>query len=348
MPGPESRIGRGPAGDPPGLVDQGAVPSPPDATSAGTRPHIPPSMPPTVPARLACALAGALALATIAGAQAPSSARPAKAPRVARAAFRAPEGSNVVTVLAREYAFELPDSIPAGLTTFRLRDLGREQHHIFLAALPDGKSPRDLVAAIEAGGPAPAWGRAPWMHMVGGPNTPVPGGESNATLTLAPGRYVVFCVIPAPDGALHVMKGMHRTLTVTPSARRAPRPAHDVAITLTDYDFVFSRAITPGTRTLRITNAATQPHEMFLMRLPPGRTVADLVAWVAKPHGPPPVVPAGGITDIPPGGVAFVRADFTAGEYALICFSPDERDGRPHFAHGMTRQFRVRAAGDAP
>jgi hypothetical protein len=81
---------------------------------------------------------------------------------------------------------------------------------------------------------------------------------------------------------------------------------------------------------------------MFMMRLPAGKTVADLVAWIATPQGPPPVVPAGGITDLPPGGVAYVRATFTAGEYALICFSPDEKDGRPHFAHGMTRQFTVR------
>ena len=248
-----------------------------------------------------------------------------------------------MTVVAREYAFELPDSIPAGLTTFRLRDAGQQQHHVFLVTLPDGKSARDVVAAIAAGGPSPAWGRAPWMRMVGGPNTPMPGGESNATLTLAPGRYVMFCVIPAPDGVLHVMKGMYRALTVTPSAHRAPRPAHDVAITLTDYAFVFSRPITPGTRTLRLTNAATQPHEMFLMRLPAGRTVADLVAWVAKPAGPPPITPVGGITDIPPGGVAYIRVDFSAGEYALICFSPDERDAKPHFAHGMTKQFTVRS-----
>ena len=259
------------------------------------------------------------------------------------AGFQPPAGANVVTVIAREYAFELPDSIPAGLTTFRLRDVGRELHHIFLVAVPEGKTPRDLVTAIAAGGPSPAWGRAPWMRMVGGPNTPVPGGESNATLTLTPGRYMLFCVIPAADGMLHVMKGMQKTITVTKSARQAPRPSHDVAITLTDYDFVFSRAITPGIRTLRITNTATQPHEMVLMRLPPGRTVADLVAWVAKPGGPPPVVPLGGITDIGPGEVAFVRVDFSVGEYALICFSPDEKDGKPHFAHGMTKQFHVGA-----
>ena len=270
-----------------------------------------------------------------AGAQSP--------PRVAsRGDFLAPVGSNVVTVVAREYAFQMPDTVPAGLTTFRLRDLGREQHHVFMVTLPPGKTPRDLLSAIEAGGPPPAWGRARWMHMIGGPNTPVPGGESNATLTLAPGRYVVFCVVPAPDGTPHVMKGMFHTLVVAPSARRSPPPAHDVAITLSEYRFRFSRPVTAGVHTIRIANDGAQPHEMFMMRLPPGRSVGDMIAWVGKPQGPPPIIPAGGITDIPPGGVAYMRGTFEPGEYALICFSPDDKDAKPHFAHGMTHQFSVK------
>ena len=63
-----------------------------------------------------------------------------------------------------EYAFELPDSIPSGLTTFRLKDVGNEQHHVFLVSLPADRSPADLVAAIKAGGPPPAWGRAVDAH----------------------------------------------------------------------------------------------------------------------------------------------------------------------------------------
>ena len=81
--------------------------------------------------------------------------------------------------------------------------------------------------------------------MVGGPNTPVSGGESNATLALTPGRFMLFCDFPAAVGLLHVMKGVQKTITVTKSTRQAPRPSHDVATTLTDHDFVFSRAITP-------------------------------------------------------------------------------------------------------
>ena len=28
-------------------------------------------------------------------------------------------------------------------------------------------------------------------------------------------------------------------------------------------------------------------------------------------------------------------------DYVLLCFVPDESDGRPHLAHGMLSEFRV-------
>jgi len=34
-------------------------------------------------------------------------------------------------------------------------------------------------------------------------------------------------------------------------------------------------------------------------------------------------------------------ADFAPGNYALVCFIPDSKDGKPHYAHGMTKQFNV-------
>jgi hypothetical protein len=39
---------------------------------------------------------------------------------------------------------------------------------------------------------------------------------------------------------------------------------------------------------------------------------------------------------------AFFSVDFTPGEYALLCFSPDEKDGLSHESHGMIRQITVR------
>jgi hypothetical protein len=37
----------------------------------------------------------------------------------------------------------------------------------------------------------------------------------------------------------------------------------------------------------------------------------------------------------------YFTADLTPGEYLLICFLPDAKDGKPHFVHGMMQQIKV-------
>jgi hypothetical protein len=41
------------------------------------------------------------------------------------------------------------------------------------------------------------------------------------------------------------------------------------------------------------------------------------------------------------GAAAYVTIDFTPGDYALVCFLPDAKDGKPHFTHGMVKQIHV-------
>lgn len=119
-------------------------------------------------------------------------------------------GANQVVVTAHEYGFDMPASIPSGLTTLLLHDEGKELHHLMLVRLDDGKGIADFMRAFaHPEGPPPSW-----VHMVGGPNTPAPGGTSNATLVLQPGNYVAFCTIPAPDGKPHIMHGMRMEFDV--------------------------------------------------------------------------------------------------------------------------------------
>ncbi|HET8551881.1 MAG TPA: hypothetical protein VFM97_05340 [Gammaproteobacteria bacterium] len=251
--------------------------------------------------------------------------------------FVAPPGSHVVTVVAREYAFTMPASIPAGLTTFVLKDEGRQEHHMEVMKLDEGKTLADVMAAFAHPGPPPTW-----MHPIGGPNTPGPGGVSNATLVLQPGHYVAFCVIPAPDGKPHVMHGMITPFTVTPSKDApAPLPKADMTITLRDYAFKLSRPLTEGHHVIKVINAGHQPHEMTMIRYPSNLGNRDLEAWVEQPNGPMPGHGAGGITDILPGTSVVIQVDIKAGKYGLICFTPGP-DGKPHFMDGMQREFVVR------
>ncbi len=259
----------------------------------------------------------------------------------APAGFSAPTGSNVVTVTARDFAFDVPETIPAGLTTFRLVNKGPDLHHVVLIKLADGKTMGDLFAAMKGDGPFPSWATS-----VGGPNTPVPGGESNATFELAAGNYAMICVIPAPDGQPHVMKGMAKAIKVVAPAARpatsAKAPTFYVTMTLSDYAFDFDHPMRAGKQRLRVLNTGNQGHEFVLVKLAPGKTPMDVVQWIEKHDGPPPGAPMGGITDLVRGTATYVDLDLEPGEYGLLCFLPDAKDGKPHFVHGMHKQFTVK------
>src|SRR2546426_7841409 len=94
-------------------------------------------------------------------------------------------GPSVVTITTTDYAFGVPDTIPAGLTTFRLVNQGKELHHASLVRLRDGKSVADFQAAVVAAMkhhmPPPAW-----MGFAGGPNTVTPGDTATTRQMLDP------------------------------------------------------------------------------------------------------------------------------------------------------------------
>jgi len=255
-----------------------------------------------------------------------------------RAKATAEDEPRVVTVIARDFAFEAPDAVPAGLVTINLQNRGQALHHVALMKLDEGKTLHDVFDAMRAGGPPPAW-----AHDVGGPNAPDPGSNANATLFLAPGNYALLCFVDIPDHVPHVMKGMARMLTVTPAAvpAAAATPAGDITMRLNDYSFGLSTPVTAGRHTIRVENGAHQSHEVELIRLAPGKTTQDLMSWMQTMAGPPPASAIGGISGMAPGNVQAFSHDFAPGTYVLICFIPDAGDGKPHFMHGMIQTITV-------
>jgi hypothetical protein len=112
-------------------------------------------------------------------------------------------------------------------------------------------------------------------------------------------------------------------------------------VTLSDYAFTVSGKLTPGKHTIKIVNSGPQEHEIEVARLNPGKTSKDLLAWIGKPEGPPPGSALGGIAGAVPGTTAYITIDLTPGDYGFLCFIPDAKDGKPHFLHGMTKDFKV-------
>ena len=251
-----------------------------------------------------------------------------------------------LTIITTDFTFDAPDSIPAGLTRVRLQNKGREFHHAQIVRLRDGGSIQELLDTLGTDGKTVPAG----TRYVGGPNVPAKDGWSEVTLTLRPGRYALICFVAGDDHVAHLQKGMTRLLTVTPtrettaSRTLTPEPTAEVRMTLHDFAFDMTPAISAGRRTVRVENAAAQPHEALLGRLAPGKSANDLLQWLSHREGPMPGEQIGGTTALSTGEVNFLTIDFAPGEYVLLCFVRDATDGKPHLAHGMIRQFRVEPA----
>jgi uncharacterized cupredoxin-like copper-binding protein len=244
---------------------------------------------------------------------------------------------NIVTFTATDYAFDGPSQIPAGSTRFQLVNKGAEPHHLIVVRLEQGRTFDSLAAALKKPGPPPVW-----AHPVGGPNAPSPGGESNGELVLGPGHHAIICLVPTSAGVPHFAKGMARSLEVTPGPGSVQLPAADITVKLNDYAFELSKPLTSGRHVIRVENAGSQLHELLLARLEPGKTAEQQVAYeLAGRKGKQPGSYIGGAAPLAPGDVMQFEVTFEPGEYALICYIPDAKDGKPHTAHGMVRTINV-------
>ncbi len=245
----------------------------------------------------------------------------------------------VVEVVATDFAFAMPDTLTSGATTFHLVGNGVEVHHLQIVRLDSGKTVADLQV-LASGAVTPAW-----FVEIGGPNLArAGGGESWSTVDLAPGNYVALCFIPspAPDNRPHFVKGMVHPFVVVPATDAREAAAADFTLTLNDYSFVWSSPPPAGTHDIRVVNAGPQAHEVLFVRLEPGKSAQDVLAWVgAGMKGPPPGEPIGGTTGIRPTGENLIKLTLAPGDYALYCFVEDVTDHKSHIEHGMVTQFTV-------
>lgn len=246
---------------------------------------------------------------------------------------------NEVTFTARNNSFGGPDSIAAGWIRLRLVNEGPDFYHIQLVKLNEGKTLDDLVTALQENPVRPAW-----AELYGGPNPPVPGQSSEAVVKLESGSYALIDTVPDKSGTPHLHYGMAKALTVTSAEGTAGlEPRADVTLDMFDFTYKLSESLTAGEQTIRVNNKGEQPHEVFLARLAPGKSVEDLLASLA-PDAPADAIDwqaLGGISVIEAGDHAYFSVDLESGRYALVCFAPDHGSGAPHFMLGMMQEIVV-------
>jgi hypothetical protein len=137
----------------------------------------------------------------------------------------------------------------------------------------------------------------------------------------------------------------------SPADQSSLTAANMVTVVATEYAFQSSAAVPAGLTTFHLVNQGHEVHMMGLTKLEGGKSIAELMTFLTKDKPQPAwAVDLGGPNAVSPGDTSNSTLLLAPGHYLLICwipsavflcFVPDERDGKPHFIHGMERDFTV-------
>jgi hypothetical protein len=240
-------------------------------------------------------------------------------------------------IVARDFAYQSPDTIPTGPIRLTFHNDGPSYHHVQIVRLTQDIDYSDVADSLPTTGVLPSW-----MVPVGGAE----GADSIARdvtleLNLPPGRYLLLCRITTSTNQLHYRLGMFRPLVV--SARDARDEvtsiAADTIVRLRDHAIEGADSLRTGLWRFRVVNDGPQEHHAAIARLADGRTLDDVIN--AKP-GPTPVFDVlGGTAGLGTGQENVLELRLRPGRYVCLCFVRDAATGREHYQMGMVRALTV-------
>lgn len=266
-----------------------------------------------------------------------------------------PMPAGIVEVTAVDYAFQAPDRIRSGWTTFLMENKGKEHHFLLLSRLPEGRTFEDYgrevgtvfdtvwdslrmgtVGKPEAGAMLgrllPEWYAS--VKPMGGPGLIAPGGVGETTLRLEPGTYVMECYVKTPDGRFHASLGMARPVTVTEEPSGGSAPTADLQARLSNQAIQVEGGITPGKHTVAV-HFDEQPevglgNDLHLVRLEDDTEIERVASWmdwmnVEGLREPAPAAFVGGAQEMSVGSTAYFSVDLNPGRYAWISEAPAEK-----------------------
>lgn len=245
-----------------------------------------------------------------------------------------------ITVKATDYAFEAPAKIEAGLVSINLVNEGQEPHHVQFARLNDGVTMEQFQSALQQS-PEAAFPLVTWAGGVGLLGN---SASQQVTVELTPGQYVLLCFMTDHEGVPHLAKGMMAVMEVVEGAEQAEATEikADAPVNLLDFSFTLPANIKAGQQVWQIVNKGEQIHELALIKLAEGKTMADVAAFMEAPHGVPPFEFAGGLQAVDPGETGWLTLDLQPGNYVAMCHVPDPATGHAHFEMGMVMPFSVK------
>jgi len=257
-------------------------------------------------------------------------------------AAREPQEAVVVAV---DYSYpEAPARLAAGVIDLRFENRGTVGHELAFAGIGDASIQRwveDLGDDALSAFPVPDY-----LDQVATPPfvSVKAGGTAVATMTLTPGRYVMFCnVRDVTDGleeAPHYQLGMVRELMVVGGDPEPTLPEADGTIVASDDGFEVD--LEAGDRSVNFINEGPdQIHLTTIEAFPRGMDAAEAEriyeAKLASGKWPKgfPGLEGSGFSGIFSAGLGarleFEEDTFRSGRvFVVACFLPDREGGKPH------------------
>lgn len=257
--------------------------------------------------------------------------------------------THVVEVTALDYAFETPAEIPSGWTTFRMRNVGAEEHFMLLTRIPSDKTIEDygrdvgsvfhkVMKQLEAGtidkaGAGAILGRdlPEWYvsssTVMGGPGYVSPGLVAETTVDLEPGNYIAECYVKTVEGVFHVALGMAAPITVTEDDSGADEPDAAIDVTVSNAAIEVPETLAAGEHTIALHYAdhpgAGLGNDVHLARLTGDTDVDAVVRWmdwmeVDGLRAPAPATFVGGAHEAPVDHTSYFRVDLEPGRYLWV------------------------------
>jgi hypothetical protein len=257
----------------------------------------------------------------------------------ASSAASAAHSPGAFTIVATDAGFEAPDHVAAGLRHVVYENHGSQIHEAMFVKLAPGMTARDYVAAVQAGALFPEGARD-----YSGPGLTSSGRKAEVWLELDPGAYIIICWMGDHAETIPV----HELTVGDVRQDDAPPPAPDVVVKLIDFRIELEGDLRAGSQVLRFETVGPSMHEVDLLRLDDGKTLAEFTLWRENQAGPSPGRAGTGILDSHDiRRIVTVREDFDPGHYVLWCEMPMNTDpaaphvDATHFDAGMVREVTI-------
>jgi plastocyanin len=118
-----------------------------------------------------------------------------------------------------------------------------------------------------------------------------------------------------------------------------------VTVHAREFAFIAPASIAAGTTTFRLVNDGKEVHQISILKLANGKTLADYAAAMKANQPAPWATGVGGPNAAGPGQTMDATVTLDAGNYIMVCWIPSPGPPVPHMAKGMILPFTVTAAG---